>query len=474
MNRSILIVICDFFLLSLLAFSTPDINKVSQTAAPPVTKMNLNLATNQVTPGQDLGDVMRLALDEERKNRDALLADLAKTRQFVSEQDQQIQNLRSQLQTNAVQAAHLQESETNLLEQVAAAQSRIAALNEQLQAIRAESALSKEQRAAMEAEARKQAEKAGALERQLAGLQQTNQLIQADRAALNTQLQISEAARQSAAASAAQLQEEVEAQHQINAKLADTVKTLAAQSAELAQQLRETRGLAPNDIFVQLTTNRVLASFYGLRRNLFGFDTTKYTQAQTLLATDGTNTFALCHVQDTPLTLWSSGTQWKDLSGTLARGAAVSSVDAVSFCAQDPRVVFIRVPAAEARALGCKVYRLSQDPFKFQDAVVAGTQETYYGECKFQIDTDTPQYVKMDRNSLKGLFGKFNPSTGDLVLSKTGELMGLMANNNYCLVLRNFNPGLELKFGPAVNTDLTAQTLSYLYTVQSQLPFKLQ
>ena len=129
---------------------------------------------------------------------------------------------------------------------------------------------------------------------------------------------------------------------------------------------------------------------------------------------------------------------------------------------------------AEARALGCKVYRLSQEPFKFQDAVVAGTQENYYGECKFQIDTDTPQYVKMDRNSLKGLFGKFNPSTGDLVFSRTGDLLGLMANNNYCLVLRSFNPGLSLRFGPAGNSELTAQTLSTLYAVVFQMPFRLQ
>ena len=280
-----------------------------------------------------------------------------------------------------------------------------------MQASKEETARTDAQRAAMEAEARKQAERAGALEHQLAGLQQSNQVIQADRVALNTQLQVTEAARQNAAARVSQLQGEVEAQRTINAKLADNVKTLAAQSTELAQEIRDTHPLAPNEIFEQLTTNRLLAGFYGLRRNLFGFDSSKYTSAQTLLATDGTNTFAVCHVEDTPLSLSGSGTQWKDLSGTLARGTVVFSIDSLSFCALDPRVVLLPIPAAEARALGCKVYRLSQDPFKFQDAVVAGTQENYYGECKFQMDLDAPQYVKMDRSSIKGLFGKFNPST---------------------------------------------------------------
>jgi hypothetical protein len=472
MNRSILIVICDFLLVSLLAFSTVDINKVSQAGAPRALKTDL--ATNQVTGRQDLGDVMRLALDEERKNRDALLGELAKTRLSVSQRDQQIQNFQSQLQSTEQQAARLQEQETNLLRQAAAAQSNIAALNQQLRATTEESVISREQRAALVAESRKQLEKAGALERQLAALQQSNQLMQADRAALSGQLQISEAARRSALDQMSQLQGEVQAQREANARLADGVKALAAKSSELTQEIRDNRPLAPNEIFDQLTTNRLLASFYGLRPGVFGTDSSKYKQTRIVLATDGSNTFALCHVQDTPLTLWSPGTQWEELSGTLARGAAVFSIDAVSFCALDPRVVLIPVPAAEARALGCRIYRLSQDPFKFQDAVVVGTQENYYGECRFQIDLDTPQYVKMDRSSLRGLFGKFNPSSGDLVLSKTGQLLGVMANNNYCLVLRSFVPGAALRFGPAGHNQPTAQTLSTLYAVVSQMPYKLQ
>jgi len=91
------------------------------------------------------------------------------------------------------------------------------------------------------------------------------------------------------------------------------------------------------------------------------------------------------------------------------------------------------VTQAEAGQLGGKVYRISSDPYKFQDAVLIGADEGYYGECDFQIDLSTPSYLKLDRNLLKGLFGKFNPSRGDLVFSRTGELLGIMVNNIYCL-----------------------------------------
>jgi hypothetical protein len=470
MNRSILIVICDFLLVSLLVFSTPDISKVSLSGVPRA--LNTEKATNQVSGRQDLGDVMRLALDEERKNREALVGELAKTRLSVNQRDQQLQNFQAQLKSKEEQEARLQEQETNLVREVASAQSNVAALSQQLRDTKEESVISKEQRAAMEAQARKQAEKASALERQLAELQQSNQVMQSERANLANQLQNSEAAHRTAQMS--QLQGEVEVQRQINAKLADGVKTLATRSSELAQEIRANRPLAPNEIYEQLTTNRLLASFYGLKPGVFGIDASKFKQTRIIVATDGTNTFALCHVQDTPLTLWSPGTQWEELSGTLARGNAVFPIDSVSFSSADPRVLLIPIPAAEARALGCAIYRFSQEPFKFQDAVVAGTQDSYYGECRFEIDVDTPQYVKMDRSSLRGLFGKFNPSSGDLVLSRTGELLGVMANNNYCLVIRAFDPGVALRFGPGGHNQPTAQTLSTLYAVVSQLPFKLQ
>jgi hypothetical protein len=474
MNRSILIVICDFLLVSLLAFSTVDINKVSHPGgAPTLLKQPAATGSNQASGRQDLGDVMRLALDDERKAHDQLLGELTRTRAVVSQQDQQIQNTRNQLLTKEQLAAQLAEEQTNLQRQVAAAQTNIADLNQQLHTTTVETVITKEQRAAMEVEARKQAEKAAALEQQLAQLQKNNQSMQSDRVALQNQLQMSEASSRSAYAQMSQLQEEVDAQRRENVRLADGVKVLATTSSNLAKEIHESRPLTPNMIFQEMLTNRVVASFSGVKPGLFG-DSSKDKQTQLILITDETNTFALCHIQDTPLTLWSPGTQWEELNGTLTRGSASFPITSVSFCSMDPRLVLIPVPAAEARALGSKIYHFSKDPYIFQDAVVVGTREDYYGECKFQIEVSTPQYLKMDHNSLKGLFGKFNPSSGDLVLSKSGELIGLMANNSYCAVIRHFDSAASFRFGPEGRNQPTAQTLSGLYSVVANLPFKLQ
>jgi len=106
--------------------------------------------------------------------------------------------------------------------------------------------------------------------------------------------------------------------------------------------------------------------------------------------------------------------------------------------------------------------------------VVVGAQESYYGECSFQIDLTTPLYVKMDRSSLKGLFGKFNPSRGDLVFSRTGELLGVMANNTYCMMIKNFNPTATFQFAQDVRNQQTGDTLARLYSLIAGLPSKLQ
>jgi hypothetical protein len=146
----------------------------------------------------------------------------------------------------------------------------------------------------------------------------------------------------------------------------------------------------------------------------------------------------------------------------------------VIFHQVDPRVVLIPVSAPQARELGCKVYRIAADPFSFQEAVLVGAREGYYGECRFQIDVSTPEYLRMDHNVIKGLFGKFNPSHGDLVFNKSGELLGVMANGSYCVRLTKFTPSASLRFGEDVRAEKTGQLLSQCYSRVEQMPFKLQ
>ena len=500
MNRSILIVICDFLLVSLLAFSTVDINKTTNEGVP--RQVKTTISTNQNESRQDLAAVMRLALEQERKGRELLVGELARTREAASQQQallgerekqvrtfqQELQQkeqqaaqlaeqqniLRQQLQQKEQQTAQFAQQQTNLLQQFAAAQTNVQTLNQQLQSTSTDALISKEKLAALEAELRKQTEQAAALQQQIGQLSTSNQLVLTEKQRLAGQLQVAEAEKRLVAEQATRMQEEVKIERAEKAKLAEGVKALASRSDQLAQEIQQNRPLAPNTIFDQFVTNRVQASFWAVRSGFLGRESNKRTETQTVLVTDGTNTVALCHVQDTPLSFGYPGTDWQGLTGTLGRNTASIPVRLLSFYQLDPRIVFLPVTPAEVRELRCMVYRISSDPYKFQDAVVVGSQESYYGECTFQIDMSAPLYVKMDRSSLRGLFGKFNPSRGDLVFSRTGELLGVMANNTYCMMIKNFNPTATFQFAQDMHDQQTGETLSRLYSLIAGLPSKLQ
>jgi hypothetical protein len=473
MNRTILIVICDFLLVSLLAFSTVDINKVADEGSQ--RNVQLDIATNQPADnGKDLAAVMRVALEEERRNRDQLLGELTRARSTAGDREQEIQKTQKALQEREEAARKLQQQQADLGQKYEAAQSQVQTLAQQLQGSTTDAALSREKLAAMEAEVRKQTEQAQALQKQLGQLASSNQVVLTEKQQLFTQLQVAEVEKRHATEQAVRMQEEVKVEREEKAKLADGVKVLASKSSELAQEMRDNRPLAPNTIFFDFMTNRVEARVYAARSGIFGLDSSKRKETEAVLVSDGTNTFALCHVEDTPFTLSSPGTEWEGLTGTLAGNIAQVPIRSLSFHLHDPRVVLMPVNAAEARQLGCRVYRVSPDPFKFQDAVLVGARDGYYGECSFQIDVTTPDYVKLDRSLLKGLFGKFNPSRGDLVFSKSGELLGIMVNATYCMMLRNFTPSASFQFGQDVRDQRTGETLARLYSVMLDMPFKLQ
>lgn len=473
MNRSILIVICDFLLVSLLAFSNVDVNNIAQEGKTQAFGVQVQ-KTNAASAGNDLTAVMKLALEEEKKQREQLRAELNQTRREIGEREARVQNLQQQVQSREEQAQQLQQQQAALAQQFAAAQTNIQALNQRLQHTSTEALLTKEQLAAMEAEAKKRSEEAAALQRQLQDLANSNQMVLSERQRLANQLQLAESERRFATEQAAMMAEQVKSEREEKAKLAEGFRALATHSVQLAQEIRENRALAPNTIFNDFVSNRVEARIYASKSGIFGTESTKRRETETVLVTSGTNTYALCHVQDTPLTLWDPGTDWEQLTGTLARDFAQVPIQSLSFSFRDPRIVWMPVRAEDAKTLGCKVYRTSGDPFKFQDAVLVGGDGTYYGECKFQIDPTAPDYVRLDNSFIKGLFGKFNPSRGDLVFSKTGELLGIMANNTYCMVMRSFNPGATIQFGNDVRAQRTGQILAGLYSQVYSLPSKLQ
>ncbi|HUJ44929.1 MAG TPA: hypothetical protein VLW52_15125, partial [Opitutaceae bacterium] len=121
-----------------------------------------------------------------------------------------------------------------------------------------------------------------------------------------------------------------------------------------------------------------------------------------------------------------------------------------------------------------KVYQTALAPFKFTEAMLVSSGGKGYGEVAFKLDAQTPQYVRMDNRLIKHLVGDFTPSAGDLVFSKTGELLGIMVNSDYCAVIDNFVAAKTIKTGDNTLDQHTGQILASLSARLQGLPLRLQ
>jgi hypothetical protein len=474
MNRTILIVICDFLLVSLVAFSNLGREELDKASAPPA-------PGPKATAGDDMMGSLKMALEDEKQTRDKLTVDLAQQQAALAQREAKIREYQESLRKTEEQARQIEQQRSAIAQQYSSAQVNLQEIQKQLQAASTESLVSKEKMDALQNDLKRREQESQTLQGRLGELEKTHQATVAEKQQLTAQLQVSEAEKRLTRDQVQELRNEIVTVREEKGKVVETatklaanVGTLAEKSTELTQEIRENRPLAPNTIFNHFLTNRITTAFKASRSGLLGRNVDKEKTSQGVLFSDGAQTYALFHVEDTPLTLWNPGTDWHSLTAVMSRGDVAFSAVRLSFVAQDPRLLVIPIGEAQAKQFGIRIYKAPADPFKFQEAVIVGASEGYYGECRFQIDTATPQYIKLDRNLLKGLFGKFNPSRGDLVLSRTGELLGVMVNGEYCATLSKIVPSRTIMCGENITTQQTGQLLSQLYDRVFQMPMKLQ
>jgi hypothetical protein len=60
------------------------------------------------------------------------------------------------------------------------------------------------------------------------------------------------------------------------------------------------------------------------------------------------------------------------------------------------------------------------------------------------------------------------------VLSKTGELLGIMVNGDYCAVINNFLPAKTVRTGDDVTAQNTSDVLNEMAMRVRALPFRMQ
>ncbi len=469
MNKTLLLILCDFLLLNLLALTRWEKAEPPQAKQPPVPE----LAANAVTKEQDLVETMRISLADERAVRDELAQKLSATDAALAAREQSL----TQVQAERAKLA----AERNAVASTLSETQRAAAdLNQKFTAASQEASMTKEQLAQLQ---RELAEKQAEAERQAKELAaREKQITEARRQVegLTMAVVVAEQEKKSLRETADTLKSQVEIERterrkvqEANTQLAQGVGQLAEKSGELTKEIRENRPVNANVLFSEFTANRVTANIAASRRGFLG-QSNRAKEANTVLVTDGRQVYALLHIADTVFSLGENGIDWESLTVDLSKSGVRQPAASVQFLAHDPRLVVLPMTAQQAAALGAKVYPLALDPFKFPEAVLIDGGGRGYGEVGFKLDPTEPGFVRVDNRLFKRMFGDFAPKRGDLVFAKTGELLGVMVNSDYCAVLKNFAASKTIRTGTDIRDQATGALFDDLIARVRSMPIKLQ
>ena len=444
MNKTLLLILCDFLLLNLLALTRWD---------KPETPPSAPVASRSVSAQDDVVSALRLTLEEEKSNREKLARDLATT------QDES-------------------RSRAAILDQ---ARARTTELSERLQKTEQETSRLNQQ-AQVEAERTRAALEAAKAEAET--LRQAKEKLRTEADTLRSQLTVAEVQTKSAeekvkltTATLRQAEEEKKKLIEQNQSLSQGVTQLAEKSGQMTKEIREYRPLAPNALYADYLNRRAIVRVMGERPSVQN-RRSRRTEIRSILLTDGNRTAALVPLNETPFSLGDADSSWDSLTGTLTLPPPsnfpkpLPALESVK--GSDPRLLLAPVDPALLEKHPEIAYRIASDPFRFPKALLISPSGKGYGECTFKLEPSFPGYLEMDSRFLNRLQGEYAPEAGDIALSLNGEFLGIMVNDQFCALIPSLEPGPTLPLDSKGASRTVGESLATLKKRASALDSRLQ
>ncbi len=503
MNRSVLLVICDFFILTLLSFvkfdtQTPERGPVADQgralAAPAMSNMVATLET---------------ALELEQQRRAALTNELASTSaqlverlRALAEREQALNAAERRLSQSEIEARRLAEERARLEKAHGEASSNVRELQRAFETAREssgslqsaltdsvrEAASAKARLAMMEDELNRRRDEARSMQQQISKLDESQDRLKEEKFQLALELKETATEAKMVRATVTNLSQQLvqvgaeksqlihtAAQMATNvSSLTTNVSALAEKSAAIKEQIERQTRLTANTVYASFLTNRVKVESSGVTRGALGQEVARRKEGGTVLVRISGRVYAILHVDVTALRIWPPDAPWSALSADVVRGTARSRAAGYDLVRRDPRIVAIPVEDAAVAQMGARVYEVATDPAMFADAVVVGGEETYYGECAFRLGTEHTGYVQMERSTIRRLLGEFAPRRGDLAFTKTGQFLGVLVNGEQCLLLDKIDFLPALRCGEKLDVVANTTLLRVAQTILERLPSGLR
>lgn len=498
MNRSILLVICDFLILTLLSFVQFD----SPTPAESTPAAEVGAAAVSAPAMSNMVAVLASALELERQQREALTNALAATSselqerlRLLAERERHLTNVQQRLAQSESEARRLAEERARLEqarnEASASAQALQLAfettrkttdsLQERLSDTTREAAEAKVRLEMMEKELNRRQEEAREMQQRIVRLDESREALRVEKHQLELNLRQTEAEARVVRTQVTNLNQQLSTVAEEKAQLAQTtahlatnVGSLARQSTAIQEQIERQIRLPANTIYGDFLSNRVEWAMTGVTRGALGQEVRRDRSGGTVLVRIGGDLFAVVHLDSTPLKIWPPEAPWTGFAAGISRGDSRVAADGFSLVKTDPRVALIPVPATQAAALGARVYDVATDPAQFAEAVVVGADERYYGESAYRLSAQSPGYLEMERSTFRRLLGEFAPKRGDLALTRTGLVLGILVSGDRCLLLDGVTTLPAFRCGTGLDPAENSRILRTAFAILERMPAHLR
>lgn len=208
---------------------------------------------------------------------------------------------------------------------------------------------------------------------------------------------------------------------------------------------RQTRSV--NEIFTRYEQNKVtLELTYTHKSGILQTDREESFSVDTILMVDGKFVYALVHAKDSPFRVENRPRKLVAVTGQISGSKlkAPLPVREIAFM-DDPRILIVPLYAnpQDLTESGVTLFHAPSNPFLFDDAVVVDVKDNRFGQTKCLRDEQDGRYIEVDENHFAFLTGVFNPGKGDLVFSQKAELLGIMVNGDYAFHIKNLGSRIQ-------------------------------
>lgn len=524
MNKTLMLVICDFLLLSMLALARFD---------PPEEKpeATLDATASSETAEAELIELLEESLQSELSSRENLSEDLTETREDLEEKARQLaereaalEATQSDLELTAAKAKELEQTKA----EIEAAQAALAEEKAQVEADRAELAQRFETtRTELESTKTEQVELVSTLgqlkeetsvtkeklsqteeeliareialaerEAALKAAEEAKAQLAAEREELSRQLQVAQAERrlleenltqeqaekvqlqlekEQAFARADRLTENVSELGQGVSQLGQGVTTLAQQSEEIQKEMEAARPQTMSQIFTRFQNNRASLSFTATERGLLGSTSERTYESRSILITDTNGAhYLVTHSANSPFAFSKNANNVLSANLEVSLNGRRFPVNQVGFLSADPRILFVPLPASLVQASRLETFSLALEPERWEEAILIKNDESNFGRTEFRRLTESERFLKMDRPALGQLFADFASSRGDLAFTKNSQFIGILTDSEHAVVIDDFLAAAITDLGPNFSTTNSAATIDRLRDRVAQLPQRVR